>query len=183
MPAERLRKGARRACSPTGRSSAPISVTPMLEVTRLSAAYGKHEALADVALTVGRGEIVVILGANGAGKTTLLKAISGLVTPRRGARITLGGRDLTTLRPHEIVEAGIACVPEGRGIFRELTVGENLLLGAHPGRARVAEAANRDLVFDLFPRLRERLRQIVCTMSGGEQPMGAPGRALLPAPD
>ena len=155
----------------------------MLEVSGLSAAYGQHRALDGVELAVARGEIVAILGANGAGKTTLLKAIAGLVPPQAGARITLDGRALVALPPHAIVEAGIALVPEGRGIFGELTVRENLLLGAYAERARAREAANLDLVLRLFPRLRERFRQTVRTMSGGEQQMVAIGRALMSAPD
>ena len=154
----------------------------MLEVSGLSASYGAHRALAGVDLAIARGEILVILGANGAGKTTLLKAIAGLVRPHAGARIALDGRDLAALPPHAIVEAGIALVPEGRGIFGELTVRENLLLGAYARRARAREAANLDLVLGLFPRLHERLRQTVRTMSGGEQQMVAIGRALMSAP-
>ena len=128
----------------------------MLEVSALSAAYGKHQALVDVALAVGRAEIVVILGANGAGKTTLLKALAGLVRPRPGARISLSGRDLTALQPHQIVEAGVALVPEGRGIFASLRVRENLQLGAFAQRARTSEAENLSRVFSLFPILKER---------------------------
>jgi branched-chain amino acid transport system ATP-binding protein len=156
---------------------------PMIEVASVSAFYGKHRALDGVSLTVARGEIVVILGANGAGKTTLLKVIGGLVAAAAGASIVMAGRDLTGTPPHRIVEAGVALVPEGRGIFGELTVRENLLLGAYPARARAKEAANLDMVLGLFPRLRERLRQTVRTMSGGEQQMVAIGRALMTAPD
>ncbi len=155
----------------------------MLEVSNLSVSYGKHEALHGAGLRVERGETVVILGANGAGKSTLLKAIGGLVRAAPGAVIRAGGTDLLALKPHEVVEAGIALVPEGRGIFGELTVAENLLLGAHPRRARAAEAANRDRVLALFPRLAERMSQAVRTMSGGEQQMVAIGRALMSAPD
>jgi branched-chain amino acid transport system ATP-binding protein len=155
----------------------------MLEVSNVSAFYGKHRALDGVSLTVARGEIVVILGANGAGKTTLLKAIGGMVAPVPGARIAMAGRELAGTPAHQIVEAGIALVPEGRGIFGELTVRENLLLGAYPARAREKEAANLDTVFTLFPRLRERLKQTVRTMSGGEQQMVAIGRALMTSPD
>jgi len=155
----------------------------MLEIAGLSVAYGKHAALSDVALRVGRGEIVAMLGANGAGKTTLLKAVAGLVPPQAGARISLGGNDLLALPPHRVVEAGVALVPEGRGIFGELTVRENLMLGAYAARARAAEADNLDRVLTLFPRLKERFRQIARTMSGGEQQMVAIGRALMSAPD
>jgi ABC-type branched-subunit amino acid transport system ATPase component len=155
----------------------------MLEVAGLSVTYGLHAALVDVALTVDRGEIVAILGANGAGKTTLLKAVAGLVAARPGARVALAGRDLAGLPPHAIVEAGVALVPEGRGLFGELTVAENLLLGAYALRARRAEKANRDRVLALFPRLSERSAQTARTMSGGEQQMLAIGRALMSAPD
>jgi branched-chain amino acid transport system ATP-binding protein len=154
----------------------------MLEVAGLSVAYGQHRALDAVELSVARGEIVVLLGANGAGKTTLLKAIAGLVAAGEGARLSLDGRSLADMPPHAIVEAGIALVPEGRGIFGELSVRENLLLGAHAKRARDATAANLDRVHRLFPRLRERSRQAVRTMSGGEQQMVAVGRALMSAP-
>jgi branched-chain amino acid transport system ATP-binding protein len=155
----------------------------MLEVSNVSAFYGKHRALDGVSLTVAPAEIVVILGANGAGKTTLLKAIGGMVAAAPGARIAMAGKDLAGTPAHKIVEAGIALVPEGRGIFGELTVRENLLLGAYPARARDKEAVNLDTVFTLFPRLRERLKQAVRTMSGGEQQMVAIGRALMTSPD
>jgi branched-chain amino acid transport system ATP-binding protein len=155
----------------------------MLEVAQIGVAYGQHRALSDVALSVERGEIVVILGANGAGKTTLLKAIAGIVPALPGKRVALGGRDLSALPPHAIVEAGLALVPEGRGIFGELTVAENLLLGANPTRARDGEAQRHAKVLALFPRLQERLGQTVRTMSGGEQQMVAIGRALMSNPD
>ena len=155
----------------------------MLEIRDISAFYGKHRALDGVSLDVGRGEIVVILGANGAGKTTLLKVIAGLIPAAVGARVTMNGRQLAGISVHHIVEAGLALVPEGRGIFSELTVRENLLLGAFPARARQSEAATLDMVLDLFPRLRERLQQVVRTMSGGEQQMVAVGRALMTSPE
>ncbi|WP_315812216.1 ABC transporter ATP-binding protein [Bradyrhizobium sp. SZCCHNR2028] len=155
----------------------------MLEIKRLSHAYGKHQALTDVALEVARGEIVAILGANGAGKSTLLKAIAGLIQPSPGAVIRLGGTDIGSLAPHLIVERGIALVPEGRGVFGDLTVAENLQLGAYPSRARDGEAARLAHVLALFPRLTERMGQAVRTMSGGEQQMVAIGRALMSRPD
>jgi ABC-type branched-subunit amino acid transport system ATPase component len=154
----------------------------VLEVAALSVAYGRHEALHDVALHVARGETVTILGANGAGKTTLLRAIAGLLRPAPDAQITLDGAALHALPPHAVVEAGVALVPEGRGIFADLTVRENLALGAFARRARVGEALNRDRVLALFPRLAERLDQTARTMSGGEQKMLAIGRALMSAP-
>ena len=155
----------------------------MLEVSGVSAFYGKHRALDGVSLNVARGEIVVILGANGAGKTTLLKVIGGLLPAAPGSRLAVGGRDMAGVPAHNIVAAGVALVPEGRSIFGELTVRENLLLGAYPAHARAREADNLDLVLGLFPRLRERLRQTVRTMSGGEQQMVAIGRALMAAPE
>jgi ABC-type branched-subunit amino acid transport system ATPase component len=154
----------------------------MLEVKGLSVQYGKHRAVDDAALSVAANEIVVILGANGAGKSTLLKAVAGLQPPGAGARVALGDRELFGLPPHQIVEAGLALVPEGRGIFGELTVRENLLLGAFARRARAGEAHNRERVLALFPRLAERLDQTARTMSGGEQQMVAIGRALMSAP-
>src|SRR5882757_2684338 len=155
----------------------------MLEVRDISVTYGQHRALTDAKLSVGRGEIVVILGANGAGKTTCLKAIAGIVACLSGKRVALSGRDISILPAYEIVEAGLALVPEGRGIFADLTVAENLLLGANPKRARDGEAARRGRVLSLFPRLSERLAQTVRTMSGGEQQMVAIGRALMSNPD
>ena len=155
----------------------------MLKVANLSVAYGQHRALDSVALEVGRGEIVTILGANGAGKTSLLKAIAGVASTLPGKQVMLGGRDISALAAHEIVESGLALVPEGRGIFGDLTVKENLLLGANPKRAREGEDARREQVLGLFPRLRERAAQIARTMSGGEQQMLAIGRALMSNPD
>jgi branched-chain amino acid transport system ATP-binding protein len=154
----------------------------MLEVSDITVVYGQHRALTDVALNVNRGEIVVILGANGAGKSSLLKAIAGIVPSLPGKRVRLAEHDLSGLPAHEIVERGLALVPEGRGIFGDLTVAENLLLGANPKRAREGEAARRNRVLSLFPRLNERLGQAVRTMSGGEQQMVAIGRALMSNP-
>lgn len=154
----------------------------MLEVRDLSVAYGKHQALDGAALTVAPGEIVVILGANGAGKSTLLKAISGICEGRVTGAVTLDGQALDGLGPDRIVEEGVALVPEGRGIFGDLTVEENLKLGAFPNRAKGEEAANFDRVFSLFPKLTERRRQVARTMSGGEQQMVAIGRAMMSSP-
>jgi vanillin dehydrogenase len=155
----------------------------LLKVAHIAAAYGKHLALADVDLEVDSGEIVVLLGANGAGKSTLLKVIAGVVPHLAGGSVRLGGRELGPLPTHEIVEAGIALVPEGRGLFAELTVQENLMLGAYARRARHAANENLAVVVDLFPRLKERLGQVVRTMSGGEQQMVAVGRAMMSAPE
>jgi len=155
----------------------------MLEVSALSVFYGKHCAVDTVALSVAAGEIVVILGANGAGKSSLLKALAGIQATAAGARISLTGQDLSRLKAHRIVEAGLALVPEGRGIFGELTVRENMMLGAFARRARSTEDENLRRVVALFPRLAERMNQAARTMSGGEQQMVAIGRALMSAPD
>lgn len=154
----------------------------MFELRGLSASYGLHRALDNVALSVGASEVVVMLGANGAGKTTLLKAIGGLQPAAPGAQIVLDGTPLQGLTAARRVEAGIALVPEGRGIFGDMTVRENLQLGAYPKRARANEKANFDKVLALFPRLSERLSQTARTMSGGEQQMVAIGRALMSEP-
>ena len=155
----------------------------MLEVHDLSLAYGKHQALRGVSLQVAKGELVVMLGANGAGKSSLLKAIGAMVRPQDGARVLLAGQELTRLPAHQVVEAGLALVPEGRGVFGDLTVRENLQLGAQPRRARALEAQSLTRVLDLFPKLAQRMPQTVRTMSGGEQQMVAVGRALMSAPD
>ena len=155
----------------------------MLEVSNLTVAYGLHRALEQVELRIGQSEIVVILGANGAGKSSLLKAIAGIVPALPGKRIVLSGHDISALPPHRIVEAGLALVPEGRGIFGDLTVRENLRLGAYPERSRASEREILERVLTLFPRLAERLGQTARTMSGGEQQMVAIGRALMSKPD
>lgn len=154
----------------------------MLRVSDLSVVYGKHTALDGASLTVAPGEIVVILGANGAGKSTLLKAISGISEGQSTGDISLDGHALHGLAPDRIVEEGIALVPEGRGIFGDLTVEENLKLGAYPNRAKDEEQANLERVFTLFPKLTERRRQVARTMSGGEQQMVAIGRAMMSSP-
>lgn len=155
----------------------------MLEVRDVSVRYGKHQALDRVSLRVAPGEIVVMLGANGAGKSSFLKALGGMVKPMPGASATLSGVDLMQWPPHRIVDAGLALVPEGRGVFGDLTVRENLQLGAHPARARAGESQMLDRVFGLFPKLAQRLNQAVRTMSGGEQQMVAVGRALMSHPE
>ena len=152
----------------------------MLDCRGLSVRYGRHQAIAEVAIRVAPGEIVVILGANGAGKTTLLNAIAGLV-PAHG-EVTLDGRSLRGLPPHLIVEAGLALVPEGRRIFGDLTVHENLVLGAYAKRARQSEREHLDRALALFPKLAERGRQVARTMSGGEQQMVAIARAMMSSP-
>ena len=155
----------------------------MLEVKNLSIRYGRHQALDRVSVTVAKGEVCVILGANGAGKSSLLKAIAGTIRVEPGSEIVMNGTPLVGMKAHLIVEQGIALVPEGRGIFGELTVAENLELGAFPNRARAQERATLDQIFALFPRLAERRSQIARTMSGGEQQMVAIGRALMSQPE
>jgi branched-chain amino acid transport system ATP-binding protein len=155
----------------------------MLEVKDVSVYYGRHRAVEGVALNVSTGEIVVMLGANGAGKSTLLRAIAGLTRAAPGSSVVMDGTDISAWPPHHVVEAGIALVPEDRGIFAELTVRENLTLGAHPKRARAKETENLERILDLFPRLAERRKQLVRTMSGGERQMVAIGRAMMSAPE
>ncbi|MBI1622671.1 ABC transporter ATP-binding protein [Aquamicrobium sp. cd-1] len=154
----------------------------MLEVRNVSVSYGRHRALQGTSLKVDKGQICVILGANGAGKSTLLKVIGGMVKSESGS-VIMNGKDITTLKAHQIVEEGIALVPEGRGIFGDLTVAENLQLGAFAKRARSSETATLADIYRLFPRLGERKTQIARTMSGGEQQMVAIGRALMSKPD
>jgi branched-chain amino acid transport system ATP-binding protein len=153
---------------------------PLLALERVSVAYGKRRALDEVSLTVGAGEIVTLLGANGSGKSTTLRTISGLVRPSAG-RVVLDGRDVTRAAPDAIVTAGVGHVPEGREIFPEFTVHENLLVGGHTApRAAIVEATER--AFTLFPVLGQRARQLAGTLSGGEQQMLAIARALMIRP-
>ncbi|CAB1055900.1 Branched-chain amino acid transport ATP-binding protein LivF (TC 3.A.1.4.1) [Olavius sp. associated proteobacterium Delta 1] len=154
----------------------------MLETKQVSVYYGQHRAVENVSLNVSQGEIVVMLGANGAGKSTLLRAISGLTPKMAGSAVFLEKTNITHFAPHEIVEAGIALVPEGRGIYGDLTVNENLLLGAHLKRARQKQSENMDLIFGLFPVLEARRNQVAKTMSGGEQQMVAIGKSLMSNP-
>ncbi|PZN12425.1 MAG: ABC transporter ATP-binding protein [Bacillota bacterium] len=153
----------------------------MLRVEDLHVYYGNIHALKGVSLEVEEGEIVTFIGANGAGKTTLLRAISGLVQPRQG-RIEFQGRSLLKLQPEDIVRLGISHVPEGRRIFANLTVRDNLELGAFLRKDKDGIARSLEQVFELFPRLKERLHQPAGTLSGGEQQMLAIGRALMARP-
>jgi branched-chain amino acid transport system ATP-binding protein len=155
----------------------------MLEIRDLSVAYGMHRALHGAAAKVDKGEIVVVLGANGAGKSTLLRAVAGLSEGKVSGQVDFNGRSISGLPPDEIVERGVALVPEGRGIFGDLTVRENLLLGAYSNRARRREAENLARVHTLFPKLAEREGQVARTMSGGEQQMVAIGRAMMSEPE
>jgi branched-chain amino acid transport system ATP-binding protein len=154
----------------------------MLRLENISVWYGKHEALHNVTLEAPAGQTTVILGANGAGKTTLLKAIGALVKPRPGGHILFNGKSLENLQPHEIVAQGIALVPEGRRLFGDMTVIDNLRLGAYTEHARADEEKQLARMLALFPRLAERRDQLAKTMSGGEQQMLAIGRALMSEP-
>jgi len=153
----------------------------MIKLERVSAAYRSVPAIRDIDIEVGEGEAVGLLGANGAGKSTTLRAISGLVR-LTGGRIAFEGRDLAALAPHRIAELGIAHVPEGRQVFPEMTVQENLEMGSYTPRARAERARSLELVYGIFPRLAERRSQLAGTMSGGEQQMLAVGRGLMLKP-
>ena len=152
---------------------------PLLQIEDLEAGYGAIAALRGVTLEVRAGEIVTLIGSNGAGKSTLLRSVSGLVRPRRG-RILLDGEDIGSARPDQIVRLGVCHVPEGRRIFANLSVLENLQMGGYVRRGSSAETLEQ--VLSLFPRLRERLKQAGGTLSGGEQQMLAIGRALMAQP-
>jgi branched-chain amino acid transport system ATP-binding protein len=153
----------------------------MLTLSAVSARYGSVPAISDVSISVGEGEAVGLLGANGAGKSTTLRAISGLIRTTSGS-ITFLGADLAALPPHKIAELGIAHVPEGRQVFPELTVKENLEVGAYIPSAKAERNRTLELVFGIFPALAERRNQLAGTMSGGEQQMLAVGRGLMLKP-
>jgi branched-chain amino acid transport system ATP-binding protein len=153
----------------------------VLALSEVSAGYGSVRAVSDVSIAVGEGEAVGLLGANGAGKSTTLRAISGLVRKTSGA-ITFLGTNITSLPAYKITELGIAHVPEGRQVFPELTVKENLEIGAYIPSAKAARTRSLDLVFNIFPVLAERRKQLAGTMSGGEQQMLAVGRGLMLQP-
>ena len=152
-----------------------------LLVEGLRVSYGRTEALRGIDLTVPAGQVVCLFGANGAGKTTTMRALSGLVRPRAG-RVLLDRTDITGQRPHRIAAAGLLQVPEGRQVFAELTVAENLAVGAWLVSDRAMIRRRQDAVLTRFPRLAERLDQLAGSMSGGEQQMLALGRALMGAP-
>ncbi|HOP55411.1 MAG TPA: ABC transporter ATP-binding protein [bacterium] len=151
----------------------------MLKIEGIDVYYGVIRALKEVSLTVNDGEIVTLIGANGAGKTTTLRTISGLIRPKKGT-VTFDGQDLTRMAPNEIAGLGILQVPEGRRVFSNLTVMENLLMGAYLRRDDISREL--DWVFSLFPRLKERQKQKAGTLSGGEQQMLAISRALMGKP-
>jgi len=153
----------------------------MLKIDKLNFSYDDLKVLWDIDLEVHEGEIVTVVGANGAGKSTTLKNISRLVRPNSGS-ITFKGIDLTRMEPHHVVEEGVVQVPEGRKIFPEMSVRENLRMGSYIASARKNREDNIERVFTLFPRLREREKQLGGTMSGGEQQMLAIGRGLMANP-
>jgi branched-chain amino acid transport system ATP-binding protein len=153
----------------------------MLQLRAVDAGYGSFQALFDVSLDVNAGEAVAVIGPNGAGKTTLMRVISGLIRPMRGS-MRMEGVDLSATPPHRIVELGIAHVPENRRLFPRMTVEDNLRMGAFIPAARPKFRERLDVVYQLFPRLRERRIQLAGTLSGGEQQMCAIGRALMSDP-
>lgn len=153
----------------------------MLTVNDINVFYGAIHAIKGVSLEVNEGEIVTLIGANGAGKSTILRTISGLLKPKTGS-IQFEGQEIAGMPAHEIVKTGISQVPEGRRIFAEMSVLENLELGAFTRKDKDGIKADMELVFDRFPRLRERIGQLAGTLSGGEQQMLAMGRALMSRP-
>ena len=153
----------------------------MIRLSSVSASYGSVAAIRDISIEVGEGEAVGLLGANGAGKSTTLRAISGLVKLTAG-RISFLGQDLAAIPPYRITELGIAHVPEGRQVFPEMTVQENLEVGSYAPRAKVERARSLEPVYGICPRLAERRKQLAGTMSGGEQQMLAVGRGMMLRP-
>ena len=153
----------------------------MLQVTDLQVSYGAISALGGISFRIEQGSIVTLIGGNGAGKTTTLRTISGLLRAKAGT-VTFLGENISALPAHQIVARGLCHVPEGRMVFSNLTVDENLAMGAYLQNDKALIAKNRDYVFSIFPRLKERLRQTAGTLSGGEQQMLAIGRALMGRP-
>jgi branched-chain amino acid transport system ATP-binding protein len=153
----------------------------MLQVDNVHTYYGNIHALKGITLNIEKGEIVTLIGGNGAGKTTTLRTISGLLTPREGS-VLLNGENLFKYKAHDIVYKGVSMVPEGRGVFARLSVTENLEMGAYSRNNSKEMKDAMERVFNLFPRLRDRRRQVAGTLSGGEQQMLATGRALMSKP-
>jgi len=162
-------------------TSDQATLAPLLQIESVSTYYGSIKALHGISLDVNAAEIVTLIGSNGAGKTTTLRAISGMIKPKTGT-VRFGGLDITGASPHTLVERGLCHVPEGRGIFSNLTVSENLDLGAYARGDTRHIAADREKALSLFPRVRERLKQVAGTLSGGEQQMLAIARALIAKP-
>ena len=155
--------------------------TPLLEVTNLSLGYGKIAAVKEISLSVLPGQVVCLIGANGAGKTTTLRGLSGLLAPRGGG-IHFDGKDIGGQKPHRIARAGLIHVPEGRQVFAEMTIADNLKMGGYLISDSAVMKRRLEHVLDLFPRLRQRLPQLAGSLSGGEQQMLAIGRALMAEP-
>jgi branched-chain amino acid transport system ATP-binding protein len=153
----------------------------MLALENVNVFYGAIHALTDVSLTVSPGEVVTLIGANGAGKSTTLRAVTGLISPKTG-RVTFEGQDITGSAPHKLVARGISMAPEGRGVFANLTVLENLEMGAYLTKDNAVMKRDLERGFALFPRLKERTKQRAGTLSGGEQQMLAIARALMSHP-
>jgi branched-chain amino acid transport system ATP-binding protein len=157
------------------------AAAPLLDVRGIDVFYGDVQVIWDLSFSVGRGEIVALIGANGAGKSTTLKTVSGILTPRKGS-ILYEGEPLTAVEPYRLVELGVVHVPEARRLFVEMSVEENLDMGALRGEAKKKREQTKEQVFSIFPRLRERRRQLAGTLSGGEQQMVAIGRGLMSLP-
>jgi len=153
----------------------------MLRVNNIDVFYGDLQVLWDVSFEVLEKEILVLIGANGAGKSTIIKTVSSLLTPTKGT-IEFNGRRLDRCQPHDIIQLGIVHVPEGRRLFAEMSVEENLIMGSLYGEAKARRFKTLDYVYELFPRLKERRKQMAGTLSGGEQQMAAIGRGLMSLP-
>lgn len=156
-------------------------MSELLKVENLQVNYGVIPALKGISFTVNQGEVVALIGANGAGKTTTLHTVTGLVE-KKGGTVTFDGKDITNVPAHKLVKLGIAHVPEGRRVFPELTVYQNLLLGAYTRKDSKEKQDTLEEIYERFPRLKERLNQLAGTLSGGEQQMLAMGRALMSKP-
>ena len=154
----------------------------MLEVNDIKVYYGMIQAIKGVSFHVDEGEVIALIGANGAGKTTILHTVSGLLTPKEGS-ITFEGQDLVKIPGHKIVSMGMAHVPEGRRVFAQLSVLQNLMMGAYTRKDKEEIAQTLETVFERFPRLKERQNQMAGTLSGGEQQMLAIGRAMMARPE
>ncbi len=154
---------------------------PLLDVSNLSLGYGKIAAVKEISLSVKEGQVVCLIGANGAGKTTTLRGLSGLLAPR-GGHIRFAGQDIGGQKPHRIARAGLIHVPEGRQVFAEMTIADNLKMGGYLISDRAVMKQRLEYVLELFPRLRQRLPQLAGSLSGGEQQMLAIGRALMAEP-
>lgn len=160
-----------------------MSMTPLLQVNALSVAFGGIQAVQDVSLEVGEGELVTLIGANGAGKTTTLKAITRTLSASRcSGSVHFAGSAIDSLAPHRLPQLGLAMVPEGRGVFTRMTIRENLLMGAYARHDLADVAVDIERWFETFPRLKERQSQLAGTLSGGEQQMLAMARALMSRP-